>query len=417
MSAVRILGGLGKTIIALGVLILLFGVFQLWGTGIIEARNQDTLANDFDTLLTESQAANPSNSNNAASASVVAADPATNPTINNPTINTMQGLGNAQTNDLNDTDPSSIDSSINTGSARADEKWLQMLYRNEGEAIAQIEIPALNLNKTVVKGVRASDLRKGPGHYPSTAFPGQAGNAAIAGHRSTYGAPFEQIDKLKAGDEIVMTTIQGEFTYRVIPQGSAHGHFIVSPAAVEVLDQDFSVHPNRLTLTACHPRGSALQRIIVVAELISTPAPTFVQPSQMQPDQMATQTSLNTPQLSQSPQLANEDLNKADPDRAASGSNDPAVDPVDALNPVNAADTAIRVNPVRASSFGEGLNGDSDAVGSAILWGLAALAVWITALFAGNRWKRLPAYAIAALPLTVMLFIAFWHIDQALPAY
>lgn len=70
-----------------------------------------------------------------------------------------------------------------------------------------------------------------------------------------------------------------------------------------------------------------------------------------------------------------------------------------------------------ADSFGEGLDGDSDALIPAILWGLAALAIWFSALFAGHRWKKLPAYALSALPFLVVLFMAFWHIDRIIPSY
>ena len=70
-----------------------------------------------------------------------------------------------------------------------------------------------------------------------------------------------------------------------------------------------------------------------------------------------------------------------------------------------------------AGSFGEGLDGDSDGLVPAILWGLAALAIWFFALFAGQRWRRLPAYALSALPFLVVLFMAFWHIDRVLPSY
>ena len=110
------------------------------------------------------------------------------------------------------------------------------------------------------------DLKKGPGHYPESPLPGQEGNAAIAGHRTTYGAPFNRIDELEPGDEITVQTVQGEFTYVVKEQQ------IVSPDQVEVLEDKGD---NRLTLTACHPKYSARQRIVVVAELApdETPLP------------------------------------------------------------------------------------------------------------------------------------------------
>ena len=315
-----------------------------------------------------------------------------------------------------------------------------MLYRDQGSAIARIQIPAINVDKTVVEGVRVSDLRKGPGHYPATPLPGQAGNAAIAGHRTTYGAPFGNVDELLPGDEIIVTTIQGEFTYRVVEQGAGHGHLIVAPTAIEVLDQDFSDHPNRLTLTACHPKGSARQRIIVVGELVGDPAPTYPRPGQVE---QAT------------PQLASESLDETtDTDQTVTAT--PAPQPSEVAAPAPAP-TGMAENPTPATapaesspaptptpvptepqptepvpdptprpeeegaetagSFGEGLDGDSDGIVPAILWGLAASAIWFVALFVGKRWRRLPAYALSALPFLIVMFMAFWHIDRVLPSY
>ncbi|MDP1454848.1 class E sortase, partial [Peribacillus frigoritolerans] len=98
-----------------------------------------------------------------------------------------------------------------------------------------------------------------------------AGNSAIAGHRTTYGAPFNRIDELVPGDEIAITTPQGEFTYVVIPAPGEtdQAWWIVDPSQVEVLAD---AGDNRLTLTACHPKYSAKQRIIVAATLKTEPA-------------------------------------------------------------------------------------------------------------------------------------------------
>ena len=133
----------------------------------------------------------------------------------------------------------------------------------EGQPIGKIEIDKIGLSAFVVEGVGDGDLHNGPGHYPATPLPGQKGNAAIAGHRTTYGAPFANIDELVPGDTIKVTTLQGTFTYAVIPQDDGSGHLIVNPNQTEVLDD---VGDNRLTLTACHPKYSASQRIVVVCE-------------------------------------------------------------------------------------------------------------------------------------------------------
>jgi sortase A len=105
-----------------------------------------------------------------------------------------------------------------------------------------------------------SDLRQGPGHYPQTPLPGEAGNAAIAGHRTTYSAPFGDLDQLGEGDLIRITTVRGTVSYRM------YDHLVVQPTDVYVLDPD----PNRtatLTLTTCDPKFSAAHRLIIRAEL------------------------------------------------------------------------------------------------------------------------------------------------------
>ncbi|MCB1271621.1 MAG: sortase, partial [Microthrixaceae bacterium] len=110
-----------------------------------------------------------------------------------------------------------------------------------------------------------------PGHYIGTPFPGQPGNVGIAGHRTTYGAPFNRIDELVPGDDIILSTSQGTFDYSVIaaPGSTNQAWYTVSPGQVEVLD-DFG--DNRVTLTACHPKYSAKQRIVVHAVLQEPPA-------------------------------------------------------------------------------------------------------------------------------------------------
>ena len=134
----------------------------------------------------------------------------------------------------------------------------------EGQPTAHIIVPKIGLDWIVVEGIALPDLKKGPGHYRQTPLPGQKGNAAIAGHRTTYGAPFNRIDELKPGDEIHVETVQGKFTYIVKEQQ------IVSPTQVDVIRDKGD---NRLTLTSCNPKYSARQRIVVVSELAPDEVP------------------------------------------------------------------------------------------------------------------------------------------------
>lgn len=129
----------------------------------------------------------------------------------------------------------------------------------DGAAVARIRIPEIDADYVVVDGTDAGDLRKGPGIYPQTPFPGVPGTTAIAGHRTTYGAPFRKIDQLEADDEIVVDMPYGRFTYEV------EKRLIVDPGATWVIRK---VDHDRLVLSACHPLYSAAQRIIVFARLV-----------------------------------------------------------------------------------------------------------------------------------------------------
>lgn len=117
----------------------------------------------------------------------------------------------------------------------------------------------------VVQGISLGDLQRGPGHYPGTALPGGRGNFAVAGHRTTYGAPFFNLDQLRRGDEVVVTARSGKvYTYRVRSQE------IVAPSDTWVIEPDPLGNGRKtLTLTTCNPRFSNAQRLIVFAELVA----------------------------------------------------------------------------------------------------------------------------------------------------
>lgn len=131
-----------------------------------------------------------------------------------------------------------------------------------GDALTVIEIPRLGVETVVVEGTTASALKAGAGHYPSTPLPCEVGNVAIAGHRTTYGRPFHDVDQLEPGDRITLRTPVGTCTYEV-----RETPFIVAPTAVEVVAN--TPEEARLTLTTCHPKGSARQRLIVTATMVS----------------------------------------------------------------------------------------------------------------------------------------------------
>jgi sortase A len=129
-----------------------------------------------------------------------------------------------------------------------------------GDAIGQIQIPRIGHTYNIIQGTDTRSLEAGPGHYPSTAFPGMGQTVAVAGHRTTYLAPFRFLNQLSPGDRIFMTMPYGKFTYVVQYQR------IVNPTQTSVIDD---VGYDRLVLSACNPLYSAAQRIIVFARLRS----------------------------------------------------------------------------------------------------------------------------------------------------
>jgi sortase A len=127
-----------------------------------------------------------------------------------------------------------------------------------GDPLGRIRLPSIGVSDVFVEGTAAPDLRKGPGHYPATPLPGERGTIGIAGHRTTYGAPFRRLDDVHRGDRIELAMPYGRFTYRV------ERTQIVVPTATWVTDR--AAH-DRLVLSACHPLYSAARRIVVFAQL------------------------------------------------------------------------------------------------------------------------------------------------------
>ena len=194
----------------LGLILLLFAAWQVWGTSIEQAHSQQTLRQEFQKKVQHVT------SIPAATSLLPASSPPPTP--------------------------------------------------HPGSVVAHIQIPAIGVNQYVVEGTAEADLAEGPGHYIGTSFPGQEGNVGIAGHRTTYGAPFNQLDKMKIGDSIELTTDSGEtLTYSVSQPPT-----VVAPTDVAVLN---TFDDNRLTLTTCNPKYSSSQRLVVVA-LLSEPSPT-----------------------------------------------------------------------------------------------------------------------------------------------
>jgi sortase A len=283
-----------------GTVVLLFVAYLLWGTGLHEAKAQSSLKKQFEQSLA------------ATTATTAPADGGTTTT----TVPTPPPTGNA---------------------------------------VAVIRIPKIGVEKAVVEGVGVPDLQKGPGHYPGTPLPGQPGNAAIAGHRTTYGAPFYNLDQLEKGDEIDVTTLQG--TYRFLVDTSE----VVRPDQTEVIDPTLD---SRLTLTTCNPRFSSRERLVVTAILTGTPAPAPTTPSTT----------------------------------VGGGSSGGA-----ALD-----------EPALTSSGGEHAARVPSALW-ALACGLAAVAVHQTAK-RRRSWRRWGFYLLGVVPVGLTLFVFFENVSRLLPA-
>ncbi|HJS27426.1 MAG TPA: sortase [Actinomycetota bacterium] len=134
-----------------------------------------------------------------------------------------------------------------------------------GDAVAIIRIPRIEIDLVVVEGTGTESLKKGPGHYTDTAYPwDDTGRVGIAGHRTTYGAPFWSLNELRAGDPIVLATEYGVFEYRVRRRVITPPSGIL-PSGAWVLDQ---TEQPTLVLTTCNPRFSAAERLIVIADRV-----------------------------------------------------------------------------------------------------------------------------------------------------
>ena len=385
MPWARIVAGIGRTMITAGLLILLFVAHQLWGTGLAEARAQDDLRESFQ-------------------ASLAATTPATSaPTTTSTTPSTTAAPEASPTTTAPEQPPTTAPTTTTTTTTTTTPPPPRP-PTPRGEAVAIIRIPRIGVDKAVVEGVSVGDLKKGPGHYPGSPLPGQPGNSAIAGHRTTYGAPFGSLGSVREGDEIRVTTRDGDFRY-VVDRIS-----IVSPDQVEVLDQTDEA---RLTLTTCHPKYSARQRLVVSGVLSGEPltAPTTAPPTTAPPTTASPTTTPAAPPDPPAPVGTEPSTDPAPPP------DDPVVDePVVDEPATTVPDEDQAVTEAPQSIDDPSLAGNPAARAPAAGWAVATALVAGGAWLVGRRWRRWPSYGLA-LPLgAVTLFQCFEQITRLLPA-
>ncbi len=211
---------IGLGVFAVGLLLVAFVAYQLWGTALYEARAQSHLKSELAQKLHHKlpTAATELTGTQRLGLPPLAKETAT--TLPDPAVNQPVGL---------------------------------------------LSIPKIGILDAIVEGVGEAQLEQGPGHYPGTSMPGEAGNVAIAGHRTTYAHPFYNLNELAPGDNVYILTAQGLFKYTVT------GSQVVAPTDVAVLDS--APGKATLTLTTCNPRYSAATRLVVTADFDGRPAP------------------------------------------------------------------------------------------------------------------------------------------------
>ncbi len=378
----------GRFLAVTGALLVAFALFQAWGTSVLEWRAQRAI----DQRLAAELADGPAGGNRLGS----------------------YALGEEPTSGTPATGADPADAELITGSSGANgpipgtaptTAVTPAAPVRRGEPAGRIEIPAIGVSKVFLEGVDRDVLRDGPGHYPGTALPGHRGNAAIAGHRTTHGAPFADLDRLQPGDDITVTTAEGTFHYTVEAHqeadGTVSGHRIVSPDAVEVLADSGG---NHLTLTACHPRYSARQRIVVTATLVGDPLPAA-------PAAAAYPTAGRTAPVAVIPAAGD-----TTPEAAA-----PAPTPAPAADPVGGP-VAAAASPVTGSEAGptadtRTLGWQPEETGPTLLWATVALLVGHASWILARVWRRRAAWLPLAPALGAALFACFVHLDRLLPAF
>jgi sortase A len=364
-----VVSGVGKVLIVLGLLMFAFVAYQLWGTGIEYAQAQNRLDDEFEELL----AAPTSTSTSVAApetTTTVAGRPNRTPTTTTAPPPTVPPF-----------DP--------------------------GDAIARIEIPSIGVDAVVVAGVEPDDLKKGPGHYEGTPMPGQFGNSAIAGHRTTYGQPFYRLDEVAVGDEIVLTTVQGRFVYR------ATGSEVVEPEQSEVVaTTDPTVAT--LTLTTCTPRYTASQRLVVHADLdldaSDAPQEAVLDYGGLADDEPAPTTAPVTTTAT----TATTGTASSSPPTTEVAPTTTVEDPTVAVGDDFAS---AGLTEASADAFAHGWFSDGGAWPQVIIWGLVCSAIAVGAYLLARSVRRVwVGVLVGVVPFVVALYFFFQNVNRLMPA-
>ncbi len=358
----------GLALITLGIIVFLFVGYQLFGTNLTEEHNQSRLRASFDQAL----AAHAATSTPAATSGSGATSKASNPGT----------TGNKGTTGSGSDSPTIGGSDSPTVGGGGVNPSVPV-----GTAIDHLVIPKIGVDKFVVQGTAEADLAQGPGHYPSTVMPGQVGNAGIAGHRTTYGAPFFRLNELAIGDPIYLTDTTGtRYTYTV---ASMH---VVSPSDVAVLDPSTTAE---LTLTTCNPRFSATSRLIVVANLTATL-------------KHATASNTGTTNSTGSTSTGTKNTGTKNTTTTPTGS-----------TTASGSKTAAGTKTATIADATSLAGGTSSALGPAIGYGAGVVALWVLVRLGINRtrrWRRAGVFVVGVGVCLIPLWFCFENVVRVLPS-
>jgi sortase A len=423
-------GTLGKVMIATGLLMFGFVAYQLWGTGIETARAQSRLEDRFAAILAEQAADTDDGSDvdvdqdddvddvDRDDDDGDVGDAGAPPTTGSPTDTTgaTAGPSDDDTGGIDDEVPVAIDLSDEA----VEQDPIPQPFR--GEPLLRLEIPAIDVDDIVVPGVHLDDLKDGPGHYPDTPLPGQLGNAAIAGHRTTYGAPFFDVDRLEAGDEIITTLLNGDrFVYEVTHTEivSATDYWVVTTRNPDIAE---------LTLTSCHPKYTARDRIVVHSVLVPEKSsnvgfPTFYEldgdddAEQIPGDDPTIGTDDTGPDDTTDATSTDATDENTDDDGTTNGGEAGGGDDGETGPPAEPADTApSAADGAPAEAFSQGWFDDRSAFGHVALWGLALALVSLLIHQVSKRYRRWAVgIAVGVLPFLVALYFFYQNVNRLLP--
>ena len=354
------MGGIGKVLITLGLLLFAFVGYQLWGTGIETARAQSNLKNEFQRIL-----------------DATTTTASTAPSTTDPTVSTTPGVTVATTVPVAEAGPKVPN----------------------GDVLFRLIIPKINVDAYVVEGITKDALKKGPGHFRESPMPGQLGNAAIAGHRTTYGAPFGDLDALKPGDLIETITPAGSFTYSVT------GTVIVKPEEYSIVIPTIDPTVATLALATCEPKYTSRLRLVVQARLVPELSGQVLAPP--------------TATLPDSPDIilpGDDTTSDTTSDTTPGSESVTTIDATGTTVPDSVDDTVDDTTSTETDGFAVGWFDDTAAIPHAIGWGLALLAVWLGSYFAGFALTRLyVAFLVGFAPTIVVLYFFFENVNRLLP--